>query len=94
MLKGKPQQQFQIGNRFIAGGTIIDLTYDELKRHPDIVLDYLDTPKPIEEKKLLTEDELFMLSRSEQIKLLNSFGIKDIPKVEVDRVKLILSVQK
>ncbi len=49
-------------------------------------------PKP-EEPKKSTEEELFALTKSEQITLLKKLGESKIPKYEKDRVNKILELQ-
>ena len=46
-----------------------------------------------EEQKIYTEKELYDLNKDEQISLLNSLGITDIPKYELGRVKKVLEIQ-
>lgn len=41
-----------------------------------------------------TEDELFELNKKGQVKLLNELGAGDIPKLEADRVKLIMELEQ
>ena len=42
------------------------------------------------DKLELTEKELYALNKDEQIELLNSIGITDIPRLEKDRVNKIM----
>ncbi len=44
-------------------------------------------------KTIYTEQELIDLNKDEQIVLLNSYGITDIPQYEADRVAKILEMQ-
>lgn len=43
--------------------------------------------------KTSTEQELWDLNKAEQITLLNSYGITDIPQYEAERVAKLLEVQ-
>lgn len=47
------------------------------------------TPKP----KKKTEEELFELNRAQQTRMLNKLGAEKIPRLEKDRVKLLLKLQ-
>ena len=49
--------------------------------------------KTSNEEKLYNLEELYHLNKLEQIKIINSFGIKDIPPLEKERVELILNNQ-
>lgn len=46
-----------------------------------------------EDKKVLTEKELFALNKAEQVEILNKLGVKEIPGYEQDRVNKILELQ-
>lgn len=46
----------------------------------------------VEKKEALTEKQLFAWNKAEQVSILKEFGVKKIPRLEKDRVKLILEV--
>ena len=46
------------------------------------------------EKLVYTEQELYDLTKAEQVKILNSHGIKDIPRYERERVDKIIDIIK
>jgi len=53
-LIGTPQTQWNIGNSFYAGGTVMDLSDDLVKKHKDVcitVVDESNTVKVVEELK-------------------------------------------
>ncbi len=57
------------------------------------VVDSVPEKKVQEVPEKPTEKELFDLNKSEQIKILNKLGIKEIPKLEKQRVAKILELQ-
>jgi len=53
-LIGTPQTQWNIGNSFYAGGTVMDLSDDLVKKHKDVcitVVDESNTVKVVKELK-------------------------------------------
>lgn len=46
------------------------------------------------EKKKYSEKELLKLNKSEQVKILNEFGVLKIPTIEKDRIKQIIKLQE
>ena len=49
-------------------------------------------PKPISKKDY--EAKLFSMNKKEQVELLNELGAESIPRLEKDRVKLIIKLAK
>ena len=98
ILVGSPQTQWHVNGRFLPGGTVIDVTEDDIKNHPDVISKRLDVPfeakiEVKEQKKKFTEEELFNLNKSEQVELLKKLGVENIPKKEKERVDLIVELQ-
>ena len=99
ILVGSPQTQWQVNGRFLPGGTAIDVTEDDIKKHPDVISKRLDGPvieikeAKIEVKKKFTMEELFNMTKGEQVELLKKLGVEKIPKTEKDRVDLIVEIQ-
>lgn len=105
-LKGSKQTQWHIGNKFLSGDTIHDLTEEELKIYPEVILEYLEPPKeekieklvePINEEpkseiKKLSEQDIWDLTASEQKALIKQYGEKPA-SLEAERVKQILKLQ-
>jgi len=94
-LIGSPQTQWNIGNGFLPGGTILELTEEQVENHSDVILEIINNEKiNTVEKKPMTEKELFELSKDEQVTLLKELGIEKIPKLEGGRVKALLKAQE
>ena len=97
-LKGGPETQYQIGDSFVAGGSIVDLSESLIKKHKDIVLERLEKSEsniPIKEPvKKRTKTQIKNLDKEEQIELLKNLGVKEIPRLEKDRVDAILKAQE
>ena len=91
-LIGSPQCQWDISGHMRPGGTIVDLTDAEFKKHNDIIDEVLDKSSPSAVK--YTAKELKDLKKSEQVKILNDFGIEKIPRYEDQRIDAILEAQK
>lgn len=53
----------------------------------------METPKVSEKEFKFSEEQLFLMSKTEQIGILNKLGSSDIPRLEKERVKLILQLQ-
>lgn len=101
ILKGSPNTQWNIGNQFLDGGSIVDITPEEAKKHSDVIATFIDLPteeKKVEEKKeipepkLISEAEIFELNAAEQKEMIKKFGEKPA-STEVERVKQILKLQ-
>jgi len=43
--------------------------------------------------KIYTEREVYLMTKEEQIKILKSYGVKKIPRYEIDRINLIMELQ-
>ncbi len=67
---------------------------DWIKRNEPWRLKDNKNPEPKEKVKKYTERELYDLDKDEQINLLNSLGITDIPRYENERVKKLLEIQQ
>jgi len=50
VLLGSQQTQWQIGDRFLSGGCLVELTDEELKKHKDIIISIDGVEKTIVEK--------------------------------------------
>ena len=97
ILKGSQQTQWNIGNRFICGGIKVELTDEEVSKHTDVILEIVGQKKETfknNEAKKYTEEQLFAMTKDEQIAILNSLGVTIIPKLEKARIKAILEAQK
>ena len=88
-------QIYQIGDKHVQGGTLVELDDKELKTHKDIILAELKEEKKVEKKsaKKYTEKELFDMVKAEQVAILEKLGLKPA-RLEKDRVKQILEAQK
>lgn len=100
ILIGSPQTQWNIGNKYLPGGTTVDILESEMKKHKDIVLKVIDqkedeivTVNMEDTKKRYTEKELFDMKKAEQVDIIKSMTDDKIPSKEEDRVKLILKLQ-
>jgi len=54
VLLGSQQTQWQIGDRFLSGGCLVELTDEELKKHKDIIISIDGVEKTIVEKPMKT----------------------------------------
>ena len=52
----------------------------------------VEEPKPVSKKEL--EEKIFAMNKKEQVDLLKELGAESIPKLEKDRVKLIIKLTK
>ena len=101
ILKGSQQTQWQIGNRFLAGSVIHELTEDEITKHSDVIHTIFGRELPKGEPKVeiatstkYTEESLIAMTKAQQVEILISLGIDKIPTTEKARVKAILEAQK
>lgn len=53
-----------------------------------------DTRETVEEKEVLSEEELFKLNKKQQSEILKKLGVKEIPRLEKERVAMIIELQK
>jgi len=93
---GDPQTQHQIGNHFVAGQTVRDVSKEELKNYKGFYVlegepsEISKTPK----SKKYTEKELYDMNKAKQVEILNKLKVEKIPRLEKGRVEAILEAQK
>ena len=67
---------------------------EEIKPKEEGIPELKDIPEISEEIEIdLAKKELFKLNKKEQVSILKGFGAKKIPRLEKDRVNLILKLQ-
>lgn len=96
ILIGSPQTQWNIGDRFVNGGTTVELTDVEIKKHKDVIKEQIgkaakQTEETIEPK--LTEKDYLAWNKAKQVEELTKLGIKPA-SLEADRVKQLMEAQK
>lgn len=102
ILTGSPQCQWDIGGHMMPGGTPIELTAEEIKKHKSIVLEEIiegkvEEKKPVEIKpKKYGKEDLLLISEEKGISGLREIGKKFNVTFKTinEGIKKILEAQK
>ena len=81
-------------NKYIvkeAKNELKELNAKPKEEKKEVVVKEEPKAKPVSKKDL--EGKLFAMNKEDQVKLLKELGAKSIPKLEADRVKLIIKLQ-
>ena len=100
-LKGSPQTQWNIDGHYFPGRDPVDLSPAQVRKNKLFLEEVLDKDFLMDDavldnssEQVFTEEELFKLSRAEQIEMLKKKGITKVPSTEKERVKLLLGVKR
>jgi len=98
VLIGSPQTQWNIGNRFLPGGTELELSDAEVKKHSDCIYRKMEEPKTEKvivkpKTKKYTKEGLTAMNKAEQEVILKKLGY-DLPLYKLNELKRVNTILK